>query len=43
VEYVVWDKVADLAWKLKQYSFFKNVAVFGGIVIYQFFLKDEVR
>jgi len=36
VEYVVWDKKNDPDWRLEQYLFLREVAVFGNMVIYQF-------
>jgi len=39
VEYLVWDKVEDPLWRLNQYSFLKEVAVFGDLAIYSFKLR----
>jgi len=36
VNYVVWDKKADPSWQLQKYSFLKEAAVLGDIVIYRF-------
>lgn len=36
VDYIVWDKKADPNWQLQKYSFFKEVAKFGDLIIYSF-------
>ena len=36
VEYMIWDKKSDPEWRLEQYSFLKESAVFRDIVIYFF-------
>lgn len=36
VEYLVWDKESDPLWRLEQYSFLEEVAVFGDVSVYQF-------
>ncbi|MDO8729225.1 MAG: hypothetical protein Q7K26_05085, partial [bacterium] len=36
VEYLVWDKMKDPLWRLDQYPFLKEVAVFGDLIIYSF-------
>lgn len=39
VSYVVWDKKADPDWQVEKYPFFKKVATFGDIAVYEFNLK----
>ena len=36
VEYVIWDMASDPEWHLEQYSFLREVATFGDIIIYSF-------
>jgi hypothetical protein len=35
VDYMVWDKKADPSWDLARYPFFKQIALFGDLAIYQ--------
>ncbi len=36
VNYVVWDKKADPDWRVSNYGFLKESAVYGDIIIYRF-------
>lgn len=43
VDYIMWDKKIDPEWKLDQYPFLEEVAIFGDIVVYHFLRKDTIR